>query len=799
MKRMIYPVTLSLVLLAMISFVAAQSLTVQTISRYAPEVETLLLENGYEKNIIEMRGVQGLRASQRSYTASIWSRDLDYAISGYSFALKDMRLFRQSITLFLDRVDASGVVPEAIHLDWPEGSDYENRQCWDSMPNVIHAVYVYVAKTGDIAFYQQHRDTLQRVGTWIVMLDRDGDGLPDQDTFPYGYYDSVKNGVMHTYALAKFYTAFNELADLERSVGNDGSVWEQHAAQLRQGFHRPFDEGGYWYEGQAWPIAWRHADGSVVNVLETFGVFEALRSGLISPADGDRYTTLVQALHTHTAQLTSGVPMKLTLDGYPDTIRREVDPPVPLWMMDASAPWITGLAAPAYAQAGYPQDAATIMSAYMNMAQTTNPPVLEFVAGQDARYGPGNSGDGGRTWDSAAWFLAVYGGHYGLTMTPSALVVHPSPFETIPGDGISNLVYQDALIQLDVAAEQLTYRIQADRSVPVLLQPMGTSTWLRVNGSSPQEEASLILEPGQEYVVVSEGGALDDATTPGAPPPYQGFFASPAFQNVWARTDFPLQRPIEGLEARSWMWGPQPLSGSFSEPYQEGSGGTRLVQYFDKSRMEINDPNAPQDQWYVTNGLLVVEMIEGKVQVGDTAFEERQPADEAVAGDPRDKNPNAPTYRSFRSVAYPLNQKRADNRQGEVVTAVLHQDGSTSDDAALARYQVTLGSYEEQLGHNVPAIFNDFFGQRGIVFENGRYVQGALMDHTFVMGLPISEPFWARVNIGGQEKDVLIQAFERRVLTYTPANELQWRVEMGNVGQHYVRWRYLDAQKEDVE
>ena len=44
--------------------------------------------------------------------------------------------------------------------------------------------------------------------------------------------------------------------------------------------------------------------------------------------------------------------------------------------------------------------------------------------------------------------------------------------------------------------------------------------------------------------------------------------------------------------------------------------------------------------------------------------------------------------------------------------------------------------------------------------------------------------------VGGVEHDVLIQCFERRCLTYTPDNVTEWQVEMGNVGQHYYRWRY---------
>jgi hypothetical protein len=40
---------------------------------------------------------------------------------------------------------------------------------------------------------------------------------------------------------------------------------------------------------------------------------------------------------------------------------------------------------------------------------------------------------------------------------------------------------------------------------------------------------------------------------------------------------------------------------------------------------------------------------------------------------------------------------------------------------------------------------------------------------------------------------VLFQAFERRILTYTPCNEAAFQVEMGNVGLHYYDWRYGTA------
>ena len=68
---------------------------------------------------------------------------------------------------------------------------------------------------------------------------------------------------------------------------------------------------------------------------------------------------------------------------------------------------------------------------------------------------------------------------------------------------------------------------------------------------------------------------------------------------------------------------------------------------------------------------------------------------------------------------------------------------------------------------------------------------GKLFDPPFfAVGLPITEPFWTKANVGGKARDVLMQAFERRLLTYTPANPDSFRVEMGNVGAAYARWRY---------
>ena len=172
---------------------------------FDPQLEAILLENGYSRNIVDSGGRRVLRASQRIYTTTTWARDLDYAISGYSYALHDMNVLRENLQLFLDTTDANGVVPESYDVVLGRGT---NREAWDSMPNAIHASYVYVSKTGDRDWASRQIGTLERIAGWIERLDSNGDDLPDRHIFPYAYYYTDQNRVMHPYAIAKFYAAY---------------------------------------------------------------------------------------------------------------------------------------------------------------------------------------------------------------------------------------------------------------------------------------------------------------------------------------------------------------------------------------------------------------------------------------------------------------------------------------------------------------------------------------------------------------------------------------------------------------
>jgi len=203
--------------------------------------------------------------------------------------------------------------------------------------------------------------------------------------------------------------------------------------------------------------------------------------------------------------------------------------------------------------------------------------------------------------------------------------------------------------------------------------------------------------------------------------------------------------------------------------------------------MEITDPTGdPGSIWYVTNGLLVMELVTGELQLGDDLFEPRQPAEVNVAGDADDMN--GPTYATIGTLM--ANPALAD---GALITQRVDRSGTVTNDPALTGYGVTAAQRVQVPGldHQVASVFWDFMNASGKVWVDGETVNQPLFESPYyATGYPIAEAYWTTVKVGGKPLDVLLQCFERRCLTYTPDNTEGWQVEAGNVGQHYYGWRY---------
>ncbi len=271
---------------------------------------------------------------------------------------------------------------------------------------------------------------------------------------------------------------------------------------------------------------------------------------------------------------------------------------------------------------------------------------------------------------------------------------------------------------------------------------------------------------------------LGAAISPAQAAPAEGF-ASPQIRAIWQRDDGPVAAQSV---SRSWMWGPGAFYTDY-EPYSDLPQGNHLVQYFDKGRLEINDPNGDTSSpWYVTSGLLVKEMVAGKVQTGNDSWYQVGPARVPVAGD--SNATGVATYAHFAGLT-----GRAPNRAGQPLppASYLRPNGDNAEivGGLSAPAHITIPRYEEASGHNWADVFWSYVNSSQMP---------AGFNWLYSLGYPITEPYWIIVPINGQRQTVLVQLFERRTLTYNPSNPPASQVEMGNVGRHYYTWRYGSAQ-----
>ena len=140
-----------------------------------------------------------------------------------------------------------------------------------------------------------------------------------------------------------------------------------------------------------------------------------------------------------------------------------------------------------------------------------------------------------------------------------------------------------------------------------------------------------------------------------------------------------------------------------------------------------------------------------------------------VAGDPSN---TFPTYADLAKV-----QAAEQSNSGKPVTKQYKSAGSFGTYDTKGDPQAVTAGFDDATKHNLPKAFADFRNAPDF---------GGLS----AIGLAITEPIWATVAVGGMQKDVLMQGFERRVLTYTPSNPDGFKVEYGNIGRAYYAWRY---------
>lgn len=268
--------------------------------------------------------------------------------------------------------------------------------------------------------------------------------------------------------------------------------------------------------------------------------------------------------------------------------------------------------------------------------------------------------------------------------------------------------------------------------------------------------------------------------------------ANGAFFRTWSRTDKPV---AERIVDRTWMWGPEAFTAPIVEDYANAPGGKRVVQYFDKSRMEDNAYRG-SDPWDVTNGLLVVEMVEGYIQIGDDAYDESpESASVNIAGDPGEQ----PSYADIDTCELRSTDGIDAEDVGTPIIATYADRCGLGSDTTYLNRSVTRAVYVPETGHTIASPFWAFMNSSGTIWDGSGYTQSSLFQSPYyATGFPVTEAWWSRIAVGGVTRDVLWQCFERRCLTYTPDNAAGWQVEAGNAGRHYFEWRYADDEPEPV-
>ncbi|MFW6075209.1 MAG: hypothetical protein ACOC9Y_06415, partial [Chloroflexota bacterium] len=242
--------------------------------------------------------------------------------------------------------------------------------------------------------------------------------------------------------------------------------------------------------------------------------------------------------------------------------------------------------------------------------------------------------------------------------------------------------------------------------------------------------------------------------------------------DIWEVTDGPISR---GESARAWVWGPEPLASS-TETYPGSPDGLRRFVYFDKGRLDILDlERDPDDPWYAVGGLLVSEMLAGRIQLGVDRYVDYATPDISITGDAGQAEPvtyadlarysivHPDDLLSRSELAYLADETEAGDRSGAPVTTLLEPDGGLVPGGE-SNHDVTLGEFDPVTELNIAAPFATWADQQEL-------------SRLYLLGRPVTAPYWIDTVENGEPIRVLIQAFERRIMMYTPGGREGWQVE----------------------
>ncbi len=176
--------------------------------------------------------------------------------------------------------------------------------------------------------------------------------------------------------------------------------------------------------------------------------------------------------------------------------------------------------------------------------------------------------------------------------------------------------------------------------------------------------------------------------------------------------------------------------------------GGHSAQYFEKGRIEDHRGEVTDPRWAFMYGRLTAELIEGEGQQELSA------------------NATSSTYGDIRRAAEPAYR--------QAVPAEFEQGTLQLPDGVFVPYHPHLRAAP---GYIVPLYFWTYINQAAL------FPGGWLHD----IGLPMTDAFVVDAVKNGTSRQIMMQAFERAVLTYDPLNPPEWQVERGNIGADALR------------
>ncbi len=257
-------------------------------------------------------------------------------------------------------------------------------------------------------------------------------------------------------------------------------------------------------------------------------------------------------------------------------------------------------------------------------------------------------------------------------------------------------------------------------------------------------------------------------------------FASPAIEQRWKSVDaLTAEQKKEKGQLPTYFYGPI-VTGAMTMEWNGAPAFT--TQLFEKGRLEDDGKGN------VTAGLLATSLVSGYDQTGDTTFENLGPAHIGVAGDP---GSTGIAYADLHDIAslQPGKNEAQPALGKEVKDKFVPRKGIVKDAYASKNNQKVpqVVYYSNETKQNVPDVIVAAFDKTpGNEIKNVGQSAKEMVDN---LGYPITPAEWTDVKINGKDATVMVQAFQRRVVTYNPNNPPDNQVEMANSGLHYNDWK----------